>query len=129
MLCRYKNYITRFLQKATLLLCCCLFAASAIWAQQNNLNKDSNSKLLNPLLYNSFKNNVPANSLLAAYIKPAKGELMYWPNYPLTAAQIAERDRRNEQSLGQQIAGQIIETTINNLIYGRKSPVAVRPRF
>jgi len=54
---------------------------------------------------------------------------MYWPNYPLTAAQIAARDRRYEQSLGQQIAGDIAASIINNLIYSRKTTVATRPKF
>ncbi len=58
---------------------------------------------------------------------------MYWPNYPLTAAQIQARDkewdRENNQSPGQQIAGEIMESAINNLINGRKSPVANRPKF
>ena len=54
---------------------------------------------------------------------------MYWPNYPLTAAQIAERDKKYNRPIGQQIADEILESTINSLIYGKKKPVAVRPKF
>ncbi len=85
--------IVHLLQKAVLFLCILLFATSAISAPQNNLNQDSNPKPLNPLLYSSFKKYVPVNPLFEEYIKRAKGELMYWPNYPLTAAQIEARNK------------------------------------
>lgn len=57
------------------------------------------------------------------------GELMYWPLFPLTATQIAARDRKYDRPLGKQIADDIIEAAVNNMIYGSKKPVAVRPRF
>ncbi len=57
------------------------------------------------------------------------GELMYWPLFPLTAAQIAERDKNYDKPIGQQIVGGLAESAINNIIYGKKSPVAARPRF
>jgi len=62
---------------------------------------------------------------------------MHWPYFPLNAAQVEARnrewDRRNKQSIGQQIAGDIasdiIKNQVNSLIYGKKMPVAVRPKF
>ena len=61
------------------------------------------------------------------------GELMHWPNYPLTAAQIIARQadwqRRNSQTIGEQIASDIIKNRVNALIYGKKMPVAVVPKF
>ena len=62
---------------------------------------------------------------------------MYWPNYPLTTAQIETRnrewERRNSQTLGQQIASDIaadiIKNQINTLLYGRKTTPAAVPKF
>lgn len=61
------------------------------------------------------------------------GELMHWPNYPLTAAQIIARQadwqRRNNQSVGEQIASDVIQGQINSILNGRKTKSAVIPRF
>lgn len=61
------------------------------------------------------------------------GELMHWPNYPLTAAQIIARQadwqRRNNQTVGERVAGDIIKNSVNSLIYGRKSAPATVPKF
>jgi hypothetical protein len=61
------------------------------------------------------------------------GELMHWPNYPLTAGQIiarqAEWQRRNNQSIGERVAADIIKNSVNSLIYGRKNTPAVVPKF
>ncbi|MEO6541411.1 MAG: hypothetical protein ABIN74_10485, partial [Ferruginibacter sp.] len=73
------------------------------------------------------------NPLLAEYIKPTKHELMYWPNYPLTAAQVEARnkewDRKFNRPIGQQIVGEIVDSYINTILYGKKQVVAVRPKF
>ena len=102
-------------------------------AQNNDVNRDSNKIKLSPLLRSAFKKPLKANPLLAEKIKPSKFELMYWPNYPLTAVQIEARDRewqrRNRQTIGEQIASDIIKNQINSLIYGKKMPVAVVPKF
>jgi hypothetical protein len=92
---------------------------------------------LNPLLFAAFKKPVKPSPLLSEYIKPSKHELMYWPNYPLTIAEIEARDRewerRNKKTIGGQIvsdiANDIIKNQVNSLIYGKKMPVAVAPKF
>jgi hypothetical protein len=98
-------------------------------SQQHKLSNQPANKPLNPLLYSSFKKPVKANPLFELYIKPSRFELMYWPNFPLTPEQIAARDRIYDQSLGQQIVGDIIGTGINSLLQGRKLPPAKVPKF
>lgn len=67
------------------------------------------------------------------YFARKGGELMHWPNYPLTAAQIIARQadwqRRNNQRVGERVAGDIIKNSVNALIYGRKSAPATIPKF
>ncbi len=92
---------------------------------------------MNPLLHAAFKKPVKPNTLLSEYIKPSKHELMYWPNFPLNAAQVEVRrrqwERENNRPIGQQILSDIttdiIKSSVNSLIYGKKMPVAVTPRF
>lgn len=92
---------------------------------------------MNPLLHVAFKKTVKPNPLLSEYIKPSKYELMYWPNFPLTPAQVEARDRewerKNNRPIGQQIlsdiSSAIIKNSVNSLIYGKKMPVAVAPKF
>ena len=106
-----------------------VFSSAPAWSQQHKLSNQPANKPLNPLLYSSFKKPVKANPLFEAYIKPSRFELMYWPNYPLTAEQIAARDRFYDQSIGQQIVSDIIGSGINTLINGRKTPPAKIPKF
>ena len=127
------KYLSLFMQKILLnIIFIAAFSINAS-AQNNNVNSDSNKIKLSPLLLSSFKKPLKVNPLLAEKIKPTKFELMYWPNYPLTAAQIEARDRewqrRKKQTIGEQIASDIIKNQINSLIYGKKMPVAVAPRF
>ena len=67
------------------------------------------------------------------YVAKRGSELMHWPSYPLTTGQIIARNeewqRRNSQSIGQQIASDIIKNSVNSLIYGRKSTPAAVPKF
>ncbi|MBL7703212.1 MAG: hypothetical protein JNM14_13255 [Ferruginibacter sp.] len=80
---------------------------------------------------------VQRNTTTLKYKAARGGELMHWPNYPLTTAQIIARQeqwhRRNNQSTGKQIAGDIasdiIRNQVNSLIFGKKMPVAVTPKF
>ncbi|MGB4842900.1 MAG: hypothetical protein WBP16_00395 [Ferruginibacter sp.] len=106
-----------------------MFFGLNVFSQTNQVIKDTSPAKLNPLLYASFKKNKKANPLLQEYIKPTKYELMRWPNYPLTAAQIAARDRINQQSPAHKIANEIIESYISTLIYGKKIAPAVIPKF
>lgn len=68
-----------------------------------------------------------------AYLRKPSRELMHWPSYPLTTGQIIARNeewqRRNNQSIGEQIASDIIKNSVNSLIYGRKSTPAKVPKF
>ena len=110
------------------------FAASA---QVYNANEVGKYPRMNPLLYAAFKKPLKPNPLLSEYVKPSKYELMYWPNFPLTPAQVEARDkeweRRNNRPFGEQIlsdiATEIIKYQVNSLIYGKKMPVAVAPKF
>ncbi len=132
MLLGCNKYLKHFLLKP-LIITGFMLSFSAAASDQVYLN-DVVGKYpkINPLLYNAFKKPAKPNPLLSEYIKPSKYELMYWPNFPLTPAQVEARDRewerRNNRTIGEQIAGDIINSSVNRLIYGKK-PVAVRPRF
>lgn len=110
---------------------------SVLSAQTVNVKARTNEFEINPLLLTAFKKPVQATPMLAERMKPSKYELMYWPNFPLTAAQIKARDskweRKNRKTIGGQIvsdvASDIIKTQVNSLVYSKKSPVAVAPRF
>jgi hypothetical protein len=112
---------------ATIVFICSFAAVST--AQIADADKGRKYFQLNPLLREAFKKPVKTNPLLAERIKPSKYELMYWPNYPLTAAQIAARDRKNRQSLGGYIAEDIIRSVANDIIFGKKIPPAQLPKF
>ena len=126
------KYLNIFLQKSVLSIGFLFTFAIAASAQTGNANS-VRSTVINPLLLSAFKNPLKANPLFAERIKPAKHELMYWPNFPLNPAQVEARysywNRKNQQTIGQQIASDIIENAVNTLIYGKKTPVAVRPKF
>ncbi len=126
------KYLNHFLLKSVLSIGFIFAFAIAASAQIRDANIVGSYSAMNPLLLAAFKKPLKANPLLAEKIKPSRFELMYWPNYPLTAAQIAARDRewerKNKQSIGEQIAGDIIKSYVNTLIYGKK-PVAAVPKF
>lgn len=84
---------------------------------------------INPLLLSAFKKQVSPNPLLAERVKPYKHELMYWPDFYLTAQQIQYRNNNLNQSVATKIAQDIVSNYVNNLLYGKKMPVAVTPRF
>ena len=110
------------------------YAASA---QVYNANEVEKYPRMNPLLYAAFKKPLSPNPLLSEYVKPSKYELMYWPDFPLTHAQLEARqrewERKYNRSLGEQILSDIttniIKTQVNSLIYGKKMPVAVAAKF
>ena len=124
------KYLKPIFQRSVLLIGLIFAFATTLPAQTNNLKSDTANYTLNPLLRSSFKHPVKASPVLTEYIKPTKYELMRWPNYPLTAAQIEERDRINDLSPGKQLAHDIAETFINGLLNGSfKKRVATTPRF
>jgi len=129
MLCSCTKYSHQLLQRTILCFGLILFIIVPVSAQTVKASIKTSEYHLNPLLISSFKKPIKPNPLFAEYIKASKYELMRWPNYPLTAAQIEARDRKYDQSIGQQIAGGIVDSYINSVLYGKKTPVAVRPKF
>ncbi len=132
MLFSSSKYTGRFIQNSILSIVFTVLSAATLHAQTVVVKHNATTFELNPLLRASFKKPIKAAPLLAEYIKPGKHELMYWPNFPLNAAQIEARnrawERKNKQTIGEQVAGDIIKGYVNSLIYGKK-PVAVAPKF
>lgn len=83
---------------------------------------------INPLRVSGLNQPLKANPNLNDHFKSPAHELMYWPNFPLTAQQIEQRDRYNNRPFGQQVAEGVTETFIKSLLKSRK-PVAKTPRF
>lgn len=131
------TYLTGFLVKPMVIIGLTFSFSNVASAQVYYNDVVGKYPLMNPLLYAAFKKPLKPNPLLSEYVRPSKHELLYWPYFPLNAAQAEARnrewDRRNKQSLGRQIAGDIagdiIKNQVNSLIYGKKMPVAVRPKF
>ncbi len=132
MLLSFNKYLTGFLLKPIVTIGFIFSFSIAASAQVYYNDVVGKYPLMNPLLYVAFKKPLKPNPLLSKYVKPSKHELMYWPYFPLTIAQVEARnrewERKNKQSIGEQITGDIIKSSVNALIYG-KSPVAVAPRF
>jgi hypothetical protein len=132
MLLSRNKYFNHFLLKPVLVIGFIFSFSTAASAQVYYNQLVGKYPKMSPLLFGAFRKPVKPNPLLSEYIKPSKYELMYWPNFPLTPAQVEARDRewerKNKQPIGEQIAGDIIKSSVNRLIYGKK-PVAVSPRF
>jgi len=124
------NIHLRFsVQKTILSMVLILFLGLSACAQ-HNLSKDTTGINLNPLLYTSFKNPIKPGTNLNERFKRPNDQLMYWPNYALTAAQIEERDRKYDQPVLKQMAQEIAESYINSLLNGKnKKPVVSAPKF
>jgi hypothetical protein len=138
MLSGCNKYFNRFLLKPMLIIGF-IFSFSIAASAQFCLNYGPGKHFwMNPLLLGTFKKPLKPNPLLSEYIKPSAHELMYWPNFPLNAAQIQARSKQwpscsksgyTPLTLGEQIASDIIKNQVNSLIYGKKMPVAVTPKF
>lgn len=133
------KYLSHLGQKNISSLVLLMIFSLAGYAQITPLQRDTLATLpVNALFYASHKK---PTQLMAIHINPPYkpfvlrkgGELMHWPNYPLTTGQIIARQadwqRRNSQTLGEQIASDIIKNRVNAWIYGKKMPVAVVPKF
>jgi len=134
MLSGSKRYLYLFPRKTILSIVLILGLCPLLPAQNKLATANSSPNHLSPLLVSSFKKPARPVENLNEHFKSPDNQLMFWPNYPLTATQIEARqrewDRRNSQSLGQQIAGDIAETYIKSIISGRnKKPVATAPKF
>ena len=127
------KYLNHFLLKSVLSFGFIFAFAINASAQTGNASIVGSSSVINPLLLSAFKKPLKTNPLLAERIKPTKHELMYWPNFPLNAAQVEARnrewERENNRPIGEKIASDIIKNAVNTLIYGKKTPVAVTPKF
>jgi hypothetical protein len=68
----------------------------------------------------------PAHPYIKIDYSRPNNQLMSWPNYPLTAAQIAQRDRnwKQENKVSSRVAKDIITSFLS-----KKKPVAVIPKF
>lgn len=124
---KYRQF---FPGKTVLTIALALGFVSLLQAQNKLEEKSIPGQQLNPLLFSSFKKPVkPATDLNERFKRPTN-QLMSWPNYPLTAQQIMQRDRKYDQPIGKQILNEMAESYINSLLNGRnKKTVAVRPRF
>lgn len=80
------------------------------------------------LYYNSSaqKQNKPARTYTKLNYTRPTNQLMSWPNYPLTAAQIEQRDRnwKQEHKLSSVVAKDIITSFLS-----KKKRTAVQPKF
>ncbi len=134
-----KKYLQHFLQRRISLLLSLMFFSTAGYSQITLLQKDTLlTPLVSPVIVSIHKK--PAQLMILHINPPYKpfvlrkgGELMHWPNYPLNAAQIIAREtewqRRNNQTIDEQIASDIIKNRVNTLIYLRKTAPAVIPKF
>lgn len=109
-----------------------LFASQA--QAQNKLNPATDlPNHLSPLLVSSFKHPPRPISNLNEHFKRPTNQLMSWPNFPLTYAEIEARDREWERRYNrpfvEQVASDIIKSYVNTLIYGKPYTPAKLPRF
>ena len=131
------KYLTRCLLKSIVIIGFILSFSIAASAQVYYNDVAGKYPKMSPLLFGAFRKPLKPNPLLSEYVKPSKYELMYWPYFPLTSAQVEARDREweriNKKTIGGQIisdlAHDIIKNQVNSLIYGKKTPVAVAPKF
>lgn len=133
------KYLQHFIQKNISSLVLLMIFSTTGYSQNTLLPKDSLlTPLISPVVVSLHKKPV---QLMTLHINPPYkpfvlrrgSELMHWPNYPLTAGQIIARQadwqRRNSQTIGEQIASDIIKNRFNSLIYGRKATPAAVPKF
>ena len=137
----YSNkYLYRFLKSRITVILLLLIFSSAGYAQNTPQKKDTLYSLpFGTLFFSAYKKPVQNTFMhinppvYKIYVLKKGGELMHWPSYPLTTGQIIARNtewqRRNNQTVGEQIASDIIKNRVNTLIYGRKTAPAAIPKF
>ena len=133
------KYLNYFIQRKITWLVLLMIFSTAGYAQNTPMPKDTLlTPLVSPVVVSIHKKPAPLMTLhinppYKSFVLRKGGELMHWPNYPLTAGQIIARQtdwqRRNNQSFGEKVASDIIKNRVNALIYGKKTPVAVAPKF
>jgi len=131
MLYSNKKYYLLFLHKIIASTVVLLFCSLFTHAQNITFRNKPVKHHYNTITAININSSVKVNARLTERLMPPKNQLMSWRNYYLTAAQIEQRDRnkRLNQSIGRQIASEMLDSYINYLIYGKKSPVVVTPKF
>jgi hypothetical protein len=135
-----QKYVYNHTQRKIAGLVMLMIFSSTARAQNTQTNKETVIPgTFNPLLVAAYKKPVRLMTMhnnpphVVKYTAIRGGELMHWPSYPLTTGQIIARNeewqRRNNTNVGEQIASDIIKNNVNKLIYGKKTPVAVAPKF
>lgn len=133
MLSGSRRYLYLFPRKIMLSIIIVFVYASLVQAQNKLTATGGPANHFSPLFMTSLKKPVKPSDGLNEYFKSPKNQLMFWPDYPLTAAQIETRnqewERVHSHTLGEQIAGDIIKTYVNALIYGKPHTAASIPKF
>jgi hypothetical protein len=131
MLYSNKKYYPLFLHKIIVSIVVMLFCSIFAHAQNITFRNEPVKHHYNTVTAINFNSSLKVNARLKERLMPPKNQLMSWHNYYLTAAQIEQRDRnkRLNQSIGRQIANDMLNSYVNALIYGKKSPVVVAPKF
>lgn len=131
MLYSNKKYYLLFLHKTILSIVVMLFCSLFTHAQNITFRNQPVKHHYNTITVININSSIKVNARLTERLMPPKNQLMSWRNYYLTAAQIEQRDRnkRLNQSIGRQIANEMLDSYINALINGKKSPVVVTPKF
>ena len=130
MLFKSNKYFLLYLPGIVLTLVPLLVFGLTVSAQNGLLKKDTSRLSLSPILFSAFKQPVKPNPLLNERLKRPGNQLMNWPNYPLTAAQIAQRDAKYDQPVVKQIVEDVLGTYVNGIINGKsRKPAASLPKF
>jgi hypothetical protein len=127
MLLKRNRYLPLFLQRTGLSLLLVLVFSLAAFSQNGFLKKDNSRLRLSPILYSAFKHPVKPSWSHGELPKRPILELMSWPNYPLTAAQIAARDAKYDRPVVAQIAEEALGSYLNGIINGKSKKPAVKP--
>ncbi|MBL0056617.1 MAG: hypothetical protein IPP31_10610 [Chitinophagaceae bacterium] len=107
-----------------------LVCFSGVFAQDSLFRRQDTTRFHIDPVQITIKEPAKPNPLLSETVTRPSGELMSWPNYPLTAQQIEQRDRINNRTVGQQIVHDVVETAAQSIINRKKNkrPAQV-PRF
>ena len=124
------KYFSRNANRALIVFVVLLLTTAPSKAQESSPAAYPYSFHINPILDQPAKRSFTASPNLNKHFNTQpKGELMFWPNFPLTAEQIARRDEKLNQPFLQQVIDDVGSNVIKTIIYGRKKAPASPPRF
>ena len=138
MLLKSNKYISLFVQRTGFSLVLIVIFEITAFSQNPDLGKYikpspdylNHGGRLSSILLAAIKTTLKPNPQINERFKRPNNQLMSWPNYPLTAAQIAARDARYDRPITRQIIEDIAESYVNSILNGtRKKPVATVPKF